>query len=116
MRVAFGLLSDAADSAPESELRVAIIDAGFPPPAVNLPLEMPGGERFSPDLSWPELKIAIEYEGDHHRSDREQWNHDIRRFAALQDAGWWIYRATAEDYRSPHRLILWLAQRMPPSR
>ncbi len=116
MRVAFGLLSDAADSPPESELRVAIIDAGFPPPAVNLPLETPGGERYSPDLSWPELKVAIEYEGDQHRLDREQWNHDIRRFAALQDAGWWIYRATAEDYRSTHRLILWLAQRVPPPR
>ena len=116
MRVAFGLLSDGADSAPESELRVAIIEAGFPAPAVNLPLETPSGERYSPDLSWPELKIAIEYEGDHHRSDREQWNHDIRRFGALQDAGWWIYRATAEDYQSPHRLILWLAKRIPPAR
>ena len=114
MRTAVELLSDAADSPPESELRVAIIGAGFPPPAVNEAVDM-ATERIHPDLSWPDLKIAIEYEGEHHRQDREQWNRDIRRFSTMQDAGWWFYRATAEDYRSPHRLLLWLAQRMPPA-
>jgi hypothetical protein len=116
MRTALELLDDAADSAPESEIRVAIIEAGFPPPAVNEAVELAAGERIHPDLSWAELKIAIEYEGDHHRQDREQWNRDIRRFSAMQDAGWWFYRATADDYRSKHRLLVWLAQRMPPAR
>ncbi|WP_147375385.1 hypothetical protein [Jiangella rhizosphaerae] len=29
-----------------------------------------------PDLSYPHLKIAIEYDGDHHRTDQRQWRHD----------------------------------------
>ena len=112
MREAFGLLSDASDSAPESELRVAIVVAGFPPPEVNEPIRT-GGEIMHPDLSWHRLKVAIEYEGDHHRVDRSQWSRDIRRFRTFTDAGWSIYRATAHDYRAPHKLLLWLGRNLP---
>jgi hypothetical protein len=113
MRVAIELLDPAADSAPESEIRVAILEAGLPRPAVNLKIPIPGFGDIHPDLSWPRARVAIEYEGDHHRVGREQWQHDIRRYAALQDAGWWIYRATVVDYRDPHQLLLWLARHLP---
>jgi hypothetical protein len=112
MRMAFGLLSDASDSAPESEVRVAIGGAGFPSPEVNVPIGA-NGETLHPDLSWLRFKIAIDYEGDHHRVDRTQWNRDIQRFRIFADAGWRIYRATADDYRSPHNLLLWLARNLP---
>jgi len=111
MRTALMLLTDASDSAPESELRVAIIEAGFAAPEVNIPVHV-GGAVIHPDLSWPSRRVAIEYEGDHHRTDRDQWNSDIRRQTMLNEAGWSVYRATAEDYRSAHRLLLWLARRL----
>lgn len=111
MRGALPLLSDASDSAAESELRVAILEAGFPAPDVNAVVRV-GGAVIHPDLSWPSRRVAIEYEGDHHRTDRDQWNSDIRRQTMLNDAGWSVYRATAEDYRSAHRLLLWLARRL----
>lgn len=112
MRSALPLLTDASDSAPESELRVAILEAGFPAPEVNLAIHV-GDAVIHPDLSWPSRRVAIEYEGDHHRTDRDQWNRDIRRHTMLSDAGWSVYRATADDYRSAHRLVLWLARRLP---
>jgi hypothetical protein len=39
----------------------------------------------------------LEYEGDHHRIDRRQFNRDIARFEALPDLGWITVRVTAED-------------------
>ena len=113
MRTAFGLLSEAADSPPESEVRVAIFTAGFPPPTVNAEIVLSNGETFRPDLSWPRFKVAIDYEGDHHRVGRDQWNRDIRRFRSFRDENWRVYRATAEDYRSPHSLLVWLAKHLP---
>jgi very-short-patch-repair endonuclease len=112
MRAAIDMLSDRSDSATESELRVAILLAGFPRPLVNAELEI-GGRVTHPDLSWPDRRVAIEYEGDHHRTDRDQWHRDIRRDGGYRDSGWSLYRATAEDYRSPHDLLLWLARRLP---
>ncbi len=116
MRSAIVLLSDLADSAPESELRVAIIQAGFPPPRVNEEIFLSRGGSVHPDMSWPQFRVAIDYEGDHHRVEREQWRHDIRRFSDLEDDRWRTYRATGDDYRSPHRLLGWLGRALPRSR
>lgn len=116
LRTAIDMLSESADSAPESEIRVAILLAGFPPPRVNEEIRLSSGATLHPDLSWPELRIAIDYEGDHHRTDRKQWRSDIRRFSDLHDDGWCTYRATGDDYRSPHRLLLWLARQLPALR
>ncbi len=101
---ALPLLDGRADSAPESELRVATISAGLPMPRVNHPI-VTGGETVHVDLAWPERRIALEYEGDHHRTDRDQWHYDLRRYDALADHGWSVIRATAADYRDPTRLI-----------
>ena len=114
MREAFDLLSNAADSPPESEMRVAIVMAGFPLPEVNSEIRLRSGETMQPDLSWPQFKVAIDYEGDHHRVGRDQWNRDIRRFRAFNDDTWRIYRATADDYGAPHKVLLWLAKNFPP--
>ena len=112
MRVAVAMLNDRSDSAAESQLRVAIALAGFPDPLVNAEFEI-DGRVVHPDLSWVEHRVAIEYEGDHHRTDRDQWHRDIRRDGGYGDSGWSLYRATADDYRSPDNLLLWLARRLP---
>jgi len=65
--------------------------------------------------SFPGL-VAIEYEGDHHRTDHDQWRYDIRRFTDLQGAGWFVYRATADDLRDPRRLLAWLSHRIQQAR
>jgi hypothetical protein len=111
LRAALDMISDSSDSAPESELRVAILLAGFPPPAVNIEVRL-GDRTVRPDLSWPDRLVAIEYEGDHHRTDRNQWHRDIHRDTSYEDFGWARYRATSQDYASPHRMLLWLGRRL----
>lgn len=59
----------------------------------------------TPDLSWRRFRVALEYEGDHHRRDRAQWSEDIRRINALQLINWIAIRAHAPDYRNPAGLI-----------
>ena len=49
------------------------------------------------DLAYPEAKIAIEYLGDHHRTDRETYRDDIRRREMLVQLGWDVIFVTAAD-------------------
>jgi very-short-patch-repair endonuclease len=57
------------------------------------------------DISWREAKVAAEYQGDHHRADREQWMHDQARFAELAAAGWLVLPCTAQDLRFPRAFV-----------
>jgi very-short-patch-repair endonuclease len=52
------------------------------------------------DMRWADLKVAIEYEGEHHRTNRSQFNKDIRRIDALIERGWIVIRVTALDTRA----------------
>jgi very-short-patch-repair endonuclease len=40
------------------------------------------------------------YDGDQHRTDRRQYVKDIRRLEMLEEMGWIIVRAVAEDRRA----------------
>lgn len=79
----------------ETQLRLAIVDAGLPEPSVTAPVAI-DGITYHPDLSYLRERIAIEYEGDHHRTQRRQWNLDIRRAQAFANAGWVYLRVTRD--------------------
>ena len=49
------------------------------------------------DMGWPDLLIAVEYDGDQHRTDRVQYLKDIRRLDMLRELGWIVIRVVAED-------------------
>ena len=56
-----------------------------------------GGWVARLDMGWTELKVAIEYDGGHHYTDRRQYLKDIRRLEKLQELGWIVVRVVAED-------------------
>jgi very-short-patch-repair endonuclease len=56
-------------------------------------------------MGWEEFKVAVEYDGDHHRKDRRQYVKDIRRIRMLEEMGWIIIRVIAEE-----RPAQWLAR------
>ena len=85
----------------ETRLRRSIMRHGLPEPAVAHPVVL-DGITFHPDLSYPDLCIALEYEGDHHRTDARQWESDIRREELFREAGWVYLRVT----RSTNVLLL----------
>jgi very-short-patch-repair endonuclease len=50
----------------------------------------------SVDYAYPEYKIAIEYDGDHHR-DRATFRFDMERQNELHVLGWTVLRFNADD-------------------
>lgn len=82
----------------ETRLRLLIVHAGLPEPDINRDvIGSRGGWLARPDLSYPEWKIAIEYDGEHHRVDPRQWRRDISRRENLEAAGWIVLAITAID-------------------
>jgi hypothetical protein len=78
----------------ETLLRLLIIAAGLPEPAIGPAVPVAGGSlMLHPDLAYPDVRIAIEYEGDGHR-DAGRWERDIERRELFEDAGWRVIRVT----------------------
>lgn len=87
-----------AESPRETWLRLLLIRAGFPRPSTQIPVRDQYGQLVAVcDMGWENVKIAADYDGDHHRTDRRQFNRDIRRAEALAELGWIDIRVTAED-------------------
>jgi very-short-patch-repair endonuclease len=97
-RNALQLVDSGAESPRETWLRLVLVGAGYPRPQTQIPVYGEYGELVAVlDMGWEHLKIGVEYEGDHHRTDRRQFNRDIARFDALTELGWIIVRVTVED-------------------
>lgn len=98
------------DSCMESRLRWVIVDAGLPAPVVNAVVRRPSGEVVAmPDLSYPTMRVAIEYDGDVHRTDRTTWRRDTARRQELERLGWRMVTCTADDVlRTPDRTLDWI--------
>lgn len=97
-RRAIELVDPGAQSPKESWLRVLLAEAGLPRPQTQIPIHDGFGKAIAYlDMGWPAYKVAVEYDGDHHRTRRSQYSYDIRRLEMLQRRGWIVIRVTAED-------------------
>ncbi|WP_165547397.1 DUF559 domain-containing protein [Kribbella sindirgiensis] len=82
-----------------------------PPERTFLDLAPPGGWLAKPDLSYPQIKLAIEYDGRHHLVDARQWRQDIRRRENLEREGWLVRVFTAYDVLNiPHTVVACIAE------
>jgi hypothetical protein len=94
---AIQLVDPGAESPRETWLRLLIIRAGYPPPETQMPVYNEYGVLIAEvDMGWRDLKIAVQYDGAHHRS-REQFAKDIRQMREMTAAGWIVIRVTAGD-------------------
>jgi very-short-patch-repair endonuclease len=97
-RQAVGLFDAGAQSPKESWLRVVLIEQGLPRPQTQIPVCDEFGSMIAYlDMGWEDVKVAVEYDGDHHRSDRTQYDWDIGRLEMLQRRGWIVVRVVAGD-------------------
>jgi len=88
LRRAFGEASRFVDSPPETRLRLGLMVAGFPRPVVGGDLWTPGGAWIArPDLCWPQVRVAVDYDGAPH-VDRRKLRGDVARRDALERVGW----------------------------
>lgn len=103
---ALPLLRPGVESRMESLLRLLLRRHGLPEPVVAHPVDLGAGFLEHPDLAYPDERISIEYEGDHHRTGRGQWQRDIERYERFADAGWRVIRVTAEQLlRAPLEVV-----------
>ncbi len=100
LRMVLPLIDGGAASPRETWLRVVVIDAGYRIPTTQIPVVDEGGLIGIVDMGWEDLRIALEYDGDHHRKDRKQYVKDQRRLRRLEAAGWIVIRVIAEDHAS----------------
>jgi hypothetical protein len=106
------LISDRADSRPESKLRWRLLAAGLPTPAVNPEIRHRGAFIGMPDLAFLEYRMAIEYEGMHHLTDPKQWHKDLARVPRFENAGWHMTRAASPDLQNSTVLLRNLRARL----
>jgi len=77
-------------------LRLAILAAGLPEPRLNAAVRLRSGRTVYLDLSWPDLRIDIEYDGHwHEEGDRPAM--DAARREELADDGWVSVHLRAAD-------------------
>ena len=95
-RTALLLLDGGAQSPKESWLRLILIDAGLPRPVTQI--RVTDGQLVAYlDMGWDAPMVAVEYDGDQHRTDRRQYVRDIRRAEMIQRLGWQVIRVINED-------------------
>jgi hypothetical protein len=90
------LVDGGAASPKESWLRLLLIDAGLPKPTTQIPVNDGWRAVGVLDLGWEDYMVAVEYDGDQHRTDRRQFVKDINRLTTFQDLGWVVIRVVAE--------------------
>jgi hypothetical protein len=93
---ALALVDGGAMSPKETWLRLLLLDAGFPKPTSQIPLLRGSGLVAVFDLGWEEYKVAAEYDGDYHRSDRRRFVKDIDKLGVAEDEGWIVIRVVSE--------------------
>jgi very-short-patch-repair endonuclease len=93
-----------AESPMETRIRLALVLAGLPVPVVQH--RVTGfGRSHRLDLAYPEVLLAIEYDGAEHR-DPVRARRDLEREAVLTRLGWTVLRFDAHTVLcEPARLV-----------
>lgn len=96
LEAALDLIDAGSGSPRETKLRLTLIKAGFPRPRTQIPLLRPNGRRYFLDMGWEDIKLAVEYDGDQHRTSRPQFVKDAERLEFIARLGWTHIRVLAE--------------------
>ncbi|MHB8300861.1 MAG: hypothetical protein ACYDDW_20405 [Dermatophilaceae bacterium] len=80
----------------ETRARLLFLRGGLPEPELNVVInDRDSGQWLSDsDFVWRERRVVAEFDGDHHRTDRAQWQNDVARRENLQDDGWAFVQLT----------------------
>lgn len=99
MKSVLPLVDGGAASPRETWLRLLYVDAGLPRPTTQIPiLDQWGRVVRTVDMGWEEFKVASEYDGGQHQTDRAQYVKDLRVLPKLGQLGWDVMRVIKEDW------------------
>ena len=106
LRASLRLVDGGAESPQETRLRLLLVRAGLPAPQTQIEfVDEYGVVRIRVDMGWPTWRVAVEYDGVQHWSDRYQRSWDIDRIAMLEAMGWAVVRVSAEMLSRPGVII-----------
>ncbi len=106
VRTALRLVDGGAESPQETRLRLILVDAGMPIPETQIEFrDRYGRVRVRVDMGWRQWKVAVEYDGVQHWTDRRQRAWDIERIAMLEASGWTVVRVSADMLARPDAVI-----------
>ncbi|ETT23396.1 MULTISPECIES: DUF559 domain-containing protein [Rhodococcus] len=107
LRRVLAVVDGGAESPPETRTRLLLVRHGLPAPETQLIIR-DGSGRFlaRADMGWGRWKVIVEYDGEHHWTDRRQRARDIDRYAVLEENGWRVVRVGAVLLRErPHIVV-----------
>nr|WP_090345548.1 DUF559 domain-containing protein [Mycolicibacterium malmesburyense]CRL78016.1 hypothetical protein CPGR_04480 [Mycolicibacterium malmesburyense] len=101
LRAALKLVDGGAESPKETGLRLLLVRDGLPRPVTQIRV---GKRRV--DMGWPQWKIGVEYDGEHHWTSPDDYAADIERLEYLAAQGWIIVRVSSRQLRYDRAGIL----------
>lgn len=108
LREVLDWMDNGAESPQETRTRLVLIDAGLPRPQTQIVVHGDfSGRRYAKvDMGYEDFKVGVEYDGEQHWTNPEQYAYDIDRHAELLARGWVIIRVSAEMLRyRPHVIV-----------
>jgi hypothetical protein len=96
-RAALDLVDAGAESPRETWLRLLLIRAGYPRPQTQIRIHDEYGQLVARvDMGWEDIKVAAEYDGEHHRTPK-QFRDDVIRAEVISQLDWIDVRVTSLD-------------------
>jgi hypothetical protein len=94
------LVEPLVESPMETRMRWQLIQSGLPVPVAQYEIyDRAGGFLARVDFAYPELRVAVEFDGSWHWTRRRE---DDRRRQRLRELGWTVLVFSADDvYRNP---------------
>lgn len=90
---ALELIRPGAESRPETLTRLLLANEGFPEPELNVELYDADGTFLARvDLLYRRYRVAVEYDGEQHRTNKAQYDRDVERLDDLAAHGWRVVR------------------------
>jgi very-short-patch-repair endonuclease len=101
LHAALDLVDGGSESPKETELRLLLVRDGLAGPVTQIRV---GRRRI--DMGWPEWKVGVEYDGEQHWTNPDDYADDIERLEFLAAQGWIIVRVSGRQLRYDRRGIL----------
>lgn len=101
LRNVLDLADGGAESPKETELRLLLVRDGLPRPVTQIRV---GRRRV--DMGYPEWKVGVEYDGEQHWADPDDYADDIERLEFLASQRWIIVRVSGRQLRYDRATVL----------
>jgi hypothetical protein len=108
-RAVYALADGLSQSPQETRLRLLIATSPLPLPVAQFTIRVDGRFVARVDFAWPDVKVAVEYDGLWH-AEAGQFARDRQRLNRLHATGWRVFFVTAADLYDREKLIAQLTE------